>query len=126
MEFYVMTRKGNFQPHKYTKNQCKVEGHRKYFYEIKMCFSHKVRLNEQKFIIDHKVIDDLIQSLKLIGSCEEMHSSICTAIKNLFSTNNITLLGCKTNIIPSGRSLAHMSYIYINPRSNSKVAVLLS
>lgn len=115
MEYYSMTRNGEFVPHKMTPNQCRQENHPAYNYSLRMIFPKTIILDEHGFIIDHAFIDNTIHKLKLEGSCEQMHQLICTSIRDLFEKGKIPLYGCKCSIIPDMRiGDAFMDYIYIS------------
>lgn len=115
MEYYSMTRNGEFVPHKTTPNQCKVQGHPAYNYSVKMIFPMSVKLDEHGFVVDHTFIDKTIHALKLEGSCEEMHHVLCSAVRDLFEKAKIPLYGYKCSIIPDMRvGDAYMDYIYIS------------
>lgn len=127
MEFYVMTRNGKFYPARMTKNQCKVEGHSSYSYSLRMVFSNTIKLDNNAFITDHAEVDEMIQKLPLIGSCEQMHQTICTALKAFFKSKKLKLEGCKCTIIPGKSPAAFMDYYYIGARSHKEmVSALLS
>lgn len=73
-EAYVMHKRGQFRPSKFTKNQCKSQNHDNYFYHI--IFVTDCVKDKNGFILDHNLIDQSIQNSKIKGSCEEMHDII--------------------------------------------------
>lgn len=123
MEFYIMYRNGIIVPPHSTPNQCKVEGHPVYYYTIAMVFPKAVQLDDNQFIIDHAYVDALIsQQLRLTGSCEEMHKTICKHVRELFEEKGITLIACKCTLKPSlGENQAYMEYVYLRSRADSFV-----
>lgn len=109
-----MHRNGNFVPKKKTDNQCKVNGHTSYNYNLKLIFPKTIELNAQKFIVDHQHIDRLIQSLGLKGSCEEMHLTICDAVRKFFDDLDCELLASKCRIQPDVTvGAAFLDYAYV-------------
>src|SRR6202000_1156902 len=76
MEWFIMHRNGNFVPTAESSNQCKVMGHTSYNYTLSLIFPGTIKLDDQSFIVDHSEIDRLIQSLDLLGSCEQMQQLI--------------------------------------------------
>lgn len=127
MEYYLMTRNGEFVPHKKTPNQCKVEGHPAYNYSLRMVFPKTTKLDEHGFIIDHAFIDNMIHKLKLEGSCEEMHHVICGAVQRLFVGAGVELSGCRCSIIPDMHiGDAYMDYIYITDNAVGTQQIIIS
>lgn len=119
MEFFIMNREGFFYPSKMTHNQCKVEGHHAYRYELKCVFSQRTILDKDKFIIDHIHIDNLIASLRLSGSCEEMHQRILSALRNLFTDKGIPVAAIKITIFPEApKGVAHLTYVWASSPRN--------
>ena len=114
MEFFIMSRSGEFLPKDYTKNQCQRPGMPAYHYEIKMAFPKTTKLDSNKFIVDHQRVHDLIHSLPLEGSCEEMQMAICSAVKKFFHSLGERLYGCDCRLIPPVGGAAYMSYAYID------------
>lgn len=97
---------------------------------MRMVFSHKIALDKDSFITDHVNIDKLIQSLKLSGSCEQMHKTICEAYKAFFLKKNLKLLACKCTIQPiigfNEKQLAYIDYVYVNPLASITAQLLLT
>lgn len=114
MEFFIMTRKGSFRPAKHTSNQCKEPGQMVYNYSLTMVFPKDVKMDSHHFIVDHAKVDNLITSLSLEGSCEQMHKRICEAVRSFFSHLQRDLLGFRCIIVPDvAEAVAVLSYIYI-------------
>jgi hypothetical protein len=100
--YFIMNRTGEFTPSKHTENQCKVEGHTKYFYHLVLVFDGAVKLNYDAFIVDHQELDSMITDLDLKGSCEEMHQKIAAhLIPMLEDDKELPLLACKCTIRPT-------------------------
>lgn len=120
MECFIMHRNGIFVPKQKSANQCKIEGHQSYNYTLSMIFPKTVKLNNQKFITDHQHVDQVIQSLSLKGSCEQMHLAICNAIRAYFEDLDCELLATKCRILPDiNIGAAFMDYVYVkNPDYN--------
>lgn len=98
ISFYILTRRGIFRPSEFTNNQCKEYGWKEYHYQIAVVVdSH---LDRDGFIIDHQRIDNMIQGMKLSGSCEQMHNSICSDLQQLLTGHDVNLYACKTIICP--------------------------
>lgn len=122
MEFYIMYRNGIIVPSKYTPNQCKVNGHPVYYYTLAMVFPKAVRLDKDRFIIDHQYVDNLITKMGLTGSCEDMHRNICAAVQEFFAEKGIKLIACKCTIKPSeSNNQAYMEYVYLHNRRDAFV-----
>lgn len=100
MQFYTMKRKGTFNVAIATSNQCKKFAHEQYEYQVEVIFDSHTKLNSNDFIIDHIAIDETIQALSLLGSCEIMHIYILNALRRLFSNNKLSILAMRTDIIP--------------------------
>lgn len=127
MEYYIITRNGEFVPYKYSDNQCKIQGHPAYNYSLKMVFPKTTKLDTHGFIIDHAFIDKTIQKLKLEGSCEEMHNQICTAIRGLFTKDHIDLNGARCTIVPDRNAGdAFMDYVYLSDLLTGTQAIIVS
>lgn len=111
--FFIMNRTGEFEPKFSTDNQCKVAGHTKYHYHLKLVFDGKCKLNADQFIIDHQLIDDLVTQLGLAGSCEEMHLHIRRElIPMLTKDHGLPLLACKCVIRPTKKDgAAWLEYV---------------
>ena len=99
--YYVMTRTGRFRPLENTDNQCKGWGHSEYHYTLKLLFDGSAKLNDKSFLIDHQDLDDAIQDIELVGSCEQMHKQINEKLVPLLARKNLPLLVCKCVIRPT-------------------------
>jgi hypothetical protein len=125
MNCYVMNRRGTFNTKKPTHNQCKVKGHKTYHYEVAMAFSPRVKLDENMFIIDHQDVDNCIQNCVLNGSCEEMHLEISEALRKLFKSREIPVIGMKAVIYPDlPAGAANLSYIWVSPKHSNVLPLL--
>lgn len=125
MNCYIMNRKGSFKTPRATNNQCKVKGHKKYHYDIVVAFSNRIKLDDNKFIIDHQEIDDCIQKCSLIGSCEEMHLTISKQLKILFKSKKIPVMGIRAVIYPNiPVGVANLSYIWTAPKAKNILSLL--
>ena len=80
MSKYTMHRRGTFRAAYVTENQCAFPGAEKYTYRVTAHFPSNSHLNAKHFLIDHQDIDDVVHSLKLAGSCEQMERQITHAI----------------------------------------------
>lgn len=99
--YFVMHRQGSFEPNNHTVNQCKEPGHDIYYYHLKLVFDGSAKLNDQAFLIDHQDLDDLITSLPLAGSCEQMQQQINKVIVPMIARRKLPLLACKCTLQPS-------------------------
>ena len=125
MNCYVMNRRGTFNTRRPTNNQCKVKGHKTYRYEVAMAFSPRIKLDENMFIIDHQDVDKCIQKCILNGSCEEMHMEISKALKKLFKSRDIPVIGMKAVIYPdSVLGAANLSHVWISPKHKDVLPLL--
>lgn len=122
-----MNRKGKFTPYLSTTNQCKVEGHKEYTYNIGMVFSTRTKLDKNMFIIDHQEVDNCIQSALLNGSCEEMHIVMMQRLRALFKRKRIPVIAIKAVIYPDVPvGAAHLSYVWTNVAKNVELLPLLN
>lgn len=97
--YFIMYRRGEFHPSVMTNNQCGVKGVDKYFYSLKMLFDGDLQLDKDDFIVDHQMIDDIICSMKLSGSCEDMQRNIVAAIEPfLADEKELPLLGVRCEL----------------------------
>jgi hypothetical protein len=111
-QYYVMHRQGTFKPAGYTANQCKAPKHPDYHYELVMVFDGDAELDERKFLLDHQEVDDMIQSLRLGGSCEQMHQRISKRITSLMRERDLPMVACKCIIRPSVPvGAAHLKFV---------------
>jgi len=100
ISYFVMNRTGTFRPEKFTSNQCKAPKHPDYFYHLKMVFDGKVKLDADRFILDHQDVDDLVQGLVLNGSCEDMQLKIMERLAKMMGLKKIKMVACKCIISP--------------------------
>lgn len=101
MPYYLMTRKGQFQPAINTENQCVKTGRQIYEYEVKLLFNGDINLDMNGFIIKHEEIDEFIKNLSFSGSCEQMHKKLSAELSYFIKTEKqISLLGYKAIITP--------------------------
>src|SRR5579885_2190456 len=97
--YFIMYRRGQFHPSVMTNNQCGVMGVPEYYYSLKLVFDGDLKLDKDDFIIDHQVLDDIIQGLKLSSSCEDMQRKICEALTPfLVEERGLPLLGIRVEI----------------------------
>lgn len=111
--YFIMYRRGEFHPSVMSSNQCGVEGVPTYFYSLKLVFDGDLKLNKDDFIVDHQVLDDIIQGLTLTSSCEDMQRAICSAITPFLSEKlELPLLGIRVEIHAGDRDApGWMEYI---------------
>lgn len=97
----LITRHGvlNFKD-KEVPNQCAFKGHDVYHYELKVLFSNKTQLDQNGFIIDHHIFNDVIQQVS-INSCEVMSIEILNSIEKVLTERNLTYVGMKLKIKPA-------------------------
>jgi hypothetical protein len=87
-----------------------------------MVFPKRVKLDMNKFIVDHQEVDGLINSMLLEGSCEEMHQKICVNIRDFFSKKDVHLIACKCTIKPAeNANAAYMQYVYLENKDSAFV-----
>ena len=84
-----MTREGNFMPKYSTLNQCKDRGHLQYEYICRIRFNPQ--LDSKGFLIDHQDIDDAINSIENVGSCEECLLAMFDRVKKVLPLSAIHL-----------------------------------
>lgn len=123
-QYYVMHRTGQFKPAKFSSNQCKGPGHDKYHYELVMVFNGDASLDKDYFLLDHQNVDDVIQKMRLGGSCEQMHLKISRAISKLMKDHNLPMVACKCILrptIPDGA--AWMKFVSFEPGYQHTVAL---
>lgn len=99
--YFIMNRTGEFEPYGMTSNQCKAPEHKKYYYHLKLVFDGECELDKDAFIVDHQEIDDLVASLPLLGSCEQMQLQLSRQLLPMFQDRDIPLLACKCVIKPT-------------------------
>lgn len=124
--YYVMNRSGEFEPIRPTSNQCKEPGHLRYGYELRMCFFGAMQLDQNQFILDHQLVDDLVQSLALTGSCEEMHKLISRQLRTMMTRKNIELAACKCTIKPKPDGPAFLEFITLNELASPHLLSLVA
>ena len=102
--YLVITRNGEFTPAELSSNQCGSEETTLFSYEIKCLFKvpndFSSVVDENKFVIEHKKIDDFIHSLYLKGSCEEIHQKIGSNLHFYLETKSNAYVGFKLSIKP--------------------------
>lgn len=81
-------------------NQCAKEGHEVYYYEVKVLFINKIKLNQSGWIIDHQLLDDAVQKAQ-VNSCELMSAQILDMIEGVLRENNLECVGIKLQIKPA-------------------------
>jgi hypothetical protein len=93
--FFILNRKGEYSISGYTSNQCRVEGHQQYFYNIRILVHGEPEfLNANKFVIDHNLVDIAVATNGNVqGSCETMHYQIYEIIKELMKERGLKMLG---------------------------------
>jgi len=130
MNFFTMTRRGHIVPKKSTKNQCKTQGHKKYFYEVKIVFSGLVELDKNGFIVKHEDLDKAIKASPAVGSCEQVHLDLRERLHRFFADKKLNwyVKGFKCTIYPTLSDInegAFMSCIYVKNGSSPEVVGLL-
>jgi hypothetical protein len=130
MNFFTMTRRGSLVPKKHTTNQCKAEGHSRYYYEVKIVFSGLADLDADGFIVKHEDLDEAIQESPAVGSCEQMHLDIRERLHAFFKSKDLHyyVKGFKCTIYPTLADItegAFMSCIYVENGSSPEVVGLL-
>lgn len=90
-----------------------------------MIFPSTIKLNHKRQICDHFDIDNMMQRLKIFGSCEEMHGIICEGYKKFFKAKGLNLLACKASIIPVENPMANIDYVFISPKASPKAQLML-
>ena len=96
---FILKRNGNLQVKHSTINQCKGKGHKDYSYEITCLFRNE--LDSEGFLVEHSFIDDSIQKLLHVGSCEQMQTNIMFSIRTtLVDHLNCPLLAFKCILKP--------------------------
>jgi len=90
--FPLITRIGIINATTQTNNQCRAVGHKTYYYEVAVLFKEDVTLDENKFIIDHQLIDDAVQQVQ-IDSCEVMSKTILDNVQALLCGKGIGYIG---------------------------------
>lgn len=99
--YFIMNRTGVFRPSRSTTNQCKEQGWPEYAYSLRMVFPGDMKLDPNDFIVDHADIDQLVQTLRPPGSCEDMARTILTALDAFMAERKIPILACKCVIRPT-------------------------
>lgn len=112
MEFFVMERRGMILSSADTPNQCKDIGHRSYEYYAKLVFHPTTQLDSSSFLVDHAVVDSIIQDSSRKGSCEQMHNSIMDGLRNDHRLESV--IAIKVTIIPVyPAGMANLTKIYV-------------
>lgn len=108
---FVLTRKGTFTINAFTSNQCKAKGHTSFLYKIKITCDSK--LDDHGFVIDHQIIDNVVQNTTHVGSCEQ----ICEVLhKRLLAVLELRKIECQNMVIkikPDIKSpISNIKYIW--------------
>lgn len=99
--YYIMNRRGTIKPDTVTDNQCAKPAHPEYHYHVKVMFEGKHPLDKRQFLLDHVEIDQFIQKLELVGSCEEMHKLVEAELPTFLENKGLDLVCYKAVIAPS-------------------------
>jgi hypothetical protein len=102
--------RNTFQKNSYI-NQCKEEGHKAFKYKLKIETSST--LDKDGFIIEHSILDEMIQSeIKKADSCENIAKQIAVNLIDLLSSENISVFKISVKVIPIGNNItAYIEYI---------------
>lgn len=108
---FIMRRKGEFELTSDSHNQCKEGGHRKFKYKVKL--EAQNRLDSDGFIVDHEVIDQMIQSeIKNADSCENIAKTITYGLIDLLSEEGVEIINLSVRVIPKGNNVkANIEFI---------------
>jgi hypothetical protein len=104
-------------------NQCVNKGNDIFRYELKVLFPNGTKLDQQGFVIDHKLFDETIQKASL-NSCEIMSASILDAIQTLLKDHGLECMGCKLKIWP-GYAVEENSAYFQEYRYNNDIDHLI-
>lgn len=112
---FTINRTGQFKVSTHTNNQCKSKNHvAGYKYHIIIVVD---TLDEQGFVIDHIEIDNIIQNIKIEGSCEEICLQLFNSIKKLKCAG--TIVAYKSIIQPITANMqAFIEYKWYNDQYN--------
>lgn len=105
-DYYVMHRIGRFEVEKSAENQCKAPGWPAYEYQLKMVFDGNMTLDTDGFIVEHQDIDDLVQGLKMTGSCELLVRKIVDRVTKMCGYKALPLLAIRGLIRPIGMQVS--------------------
>jgi hypothetical protein len=110
MAKFIMNRSGLFDLFNKSTNQCKAIGHRIFSYSVRITAGDK--LDKDGFIIDHQIIDNLIQSDVEANSCELIAKSIAISLNELLISEDVAVIEIHVVIKPIGPNVhAYMEYI---------------
>ena len=116
MGFLRINREGEVRIAKFSRNQCKGHGHRKYKYEVKIevCDSN---LDNHKFVVDHVKIHEGVQHVFTTksSSCEILCMAIAKELKKRLEGVHVINLYIKlrpvlTAAVIKAGNLAYMEY----------------
>jgi hypothetical protein len=98
--FFVLNRRGHFQPPFHTPNQCAQPDWPRFSYWLKLVFDGDQKLDASQFITDHVNIDQFVNELELVGSCEEMQKRIEKKLPEWCASKQLKLAAFKCTIYP--------------------------
>lgn len=95
----IITRRGLIVDTEPEENKCKSKNHSTFNYELKICFSNDVPLDEDGFIIDHNLMHDSIINVN-VRSCELLAQDIIDTMKKFCKKQELYPLAMKLSIFP--------------------------
>lgn len=105
---FKMTCSGQFSAAHNTPNQCVVEGHAIYEFEVNLLFPGDTPLDENGFLVDTAEVKKMIVETPLTGSCEQMHLQL----RDMFCRRLPEIIACKISIKPFAGCKGWIDYIF--------------
>jgi hypothetical protein len=104
-----INRRGVIQTTAQDANQCKAIGHGEYFYHVRIECTPK--LDGNRFLVDHVVLDDAITTLgkkRSVGSCEQLGLNIINTVELVLNKAHVNWLDIHLVLKPSADAPAWM------------------